>query len=115
MILKEFIRPIILCYVLFLGAPQIDYLQQKNAELQTRCVSAENREQAAMTTTSSLDNRNLELESELQTVDRMAQRLQLDRESTVKAADREINEAKVHLSLSLRFSSRRGGWCGRAV
>ena len=83
---------------------QIDYLQQKNSELQSRCATAENREHAAVVTTSSLDNRNLELETELQSVDRMAQRLQLDKESTAKAADREINEAKVELCRALKIS-----------
>ena len=77
-----------------ISCAQIDYLQQKNADLLSRLHSSEERTRSALTQTGNLDSRNLELESELQTVDRLAQRLQIDKESTVKAADREVTEFK---------------------
>ena len=82
---------------------QIDYLQQKNADLTGRLHDTEGRAQSALLTSGSLDNRNVQLESELQSVDRMAQRLQMDKESTVKAADREITEAKVQQCTSVKY------------
>lgn len=42
-----------------------------------------------------LDTRNMVLERELQDVDRMAKQLQMDKETAVRTADMEIEEAGV--------------------
>ena len=68
--------------------------------------SSEERTRSALAQTGNLDSRNVELESELQSVDRLAQRLQIDKESTVKAADREVVEFKVS-NLNSNFTKHR--------
>ena len=74
---------------------QIDYLQQKNADLQTQLDESLTRTRTAIQQSASLDNRNKELEGELQNVDRMAQRLQLDKQTVEKTADLEIRDTQV--------------------
>ena len=74
---------------------QIDYLQQKNQELQRQVDEALAKAREAANTTLGLDARNQELTKELQDVDFMAQRAQTDKEVAVRTADREIVEAKV--------------------
>ena len=44
-----------------------------------------------------LDKRNLELTRELQTVDRMAQQLQKEKDAIIGSADEEVKQAKVLL------------------
>ena len=48
-----------------------------------------------------LDKRNLELTRELQTVDRMAQQLQKEKDAIIGSADEEVKQAKVLLMLIL--------------
>jgi centrosomal protein CEP135 len=71
---------------------QIDYLQQKNAELQKELDGLST---LRTRTTTSLDRRNLELTKELQDVDMLAQQLQKEKEKIISAADRDLRQAKM--------------------
>lgn len=72
---------------------QVDYLQQKNRELQDQL----DRLMSKARSSSNVDVRNLELTKELQDVDLMAQRLQSEKEKVIRAADMEIGQTKAEL------------------
>ena len=74
---------------------QIDYLQQKNAELQGQLDDALLTTRKTATQTLELDSRNVELSKELEDVDRMAQQLQTDRDTVLRTADAEVSTARV--------------------
>lgn len=79
---------------------QIDYLQQKNGELQRQLDSYRNRAQEASSATMDLDSRNQTLERELRDVDYMAQQMQLDKDTALRVADREVTDARAELQRS---------------
>ena len=74
---------------------KIDYLQQRNQDLQRQLDGALSKARFASDTTVDLDVRNAALERELQDVDFTAKQLQLDKDTVVRTADREIEDAKV--------------------
>ncbi|XP_025088561.1 testis-specific gene 10 protein-like isoform X3 [Pomacea canaliculata] len=79
---------------------QVDFLQQKNRDLERKLsdyrLSAEDAESRLVKSVA----RNRELEMELKGVDRMAKKLQTDKDVVVRAADREMGEAKEELEKS---------------
>ena len=82
---------------------QIDFLQQKNREMERKMNDAlstrdeyESEASKLKLKTRQLEARNKELEYDLNDVDRMAKRLQTDKDIVVKEADREMTEAKVN-------------------
>ncbi len=79
---------------------QIDYLQQKNADLQRQMDRTLT--QARVVENKSLDTavKNTELERSLHDVDSMARALQTEKDVALLTADREISEAKVELEKS---------------
>ncbi|XP_052078400.1 testis-specific gene 10 protein-like isoform X3 [Mytilus californianus] len=86
---------------------QIDFLQQKNREMDRKMNEAlatrdeyESMSSKMNLKTRQLEAKNKELEYDLNDVDRMAKRLQSDKEIVVKEADREMNEAKDELEKS---------------
>lgn len=86
---------------------QIDFLQQKNREMERKMNEAlatrdeyESMSSKMNLKTRQLEAKNKELEYDLNDVDRMAKRLQSDKEIVVKEADREMNEAKDELEKS---------------
>ena len=70
---------------------KIDFLQQKNQDLQTQLDKSLSKARSAI----DLDARNYELTKELQDVDVMAAQLQREKDKIMHAADLEINQAKV--------------------
>ncbi len=68
--------------------PQIDFLQQKNADLQAQLDDALSRLSAASGATLDLDARNSQLE-------RSAHRMEAEKEVALAAADKNIFSAKV--------------------
>ena len=82
------IFPFKICVSLFL---KIDFLQQKNQDLQTQLDKSLSKARSAI----DLDARNYELTKELQDVDVMAAQLQREKDKIMHAADLEINQAKV--------------------
>lgn len=91
----------ILEYML-LFALQVDFLQQKTREMERKVKEATIvREESEANLshykaqTDELNLRNKELELELNDVDRLAKKMQLDKNLVVKTADREMLEAKV--------------------
>ncbi|XP_071126603.1 centrosomal protein of 135 kDa-like isoform X3 [Mytilus edulis] len=86
---------------------QIDFLQQKNREMDRKMNEAlatrdeyESMSSKMNLKTRQLEAKNKELEYDLNDVDRMAKRLQCDKEIVVKEADREMTEAKDELEKS---------------
>ncbi|CAG2232414.1 CEP135 [Mytilus edulis] len=90
------------------GRPSdIDFLQQKNREMDRKMNEAlatrdeyESMSSKMNLKTRQLEAKNKELEYDLNDVDRMAKRLQCDKEIVVKEADREMTEAKDELEKS---------------
>ena len=74
---------------------QIDYLQQKNQDLQQNLDKALETIRLATKEKTHCNSRNKELSSELQDVDFLAKQLQAEKDTAIRAADREIAEAKV--------------------
>ena len=80
---------------------QIDYLQQKNADMQKQVDDVLNTSRKAASQTINLDSRNAELAKELEDVDRMAQRLQAEKDGALRTADSEISNARVGVIVCL--------------
>ena len=83
---------------------QIDFLQQKNREMERKMNEVlstrdecESEASKFKLQTRQLQAKNKELEFDLNDVDRMAKRLQTDKDIVVKEADREMTEAKVNV------------------
>lgn len=83
---------------------QIDFLQQKTREMERKMNEAlstrdeyESEASKFKLQTRQLQAKNKELEFDLNDVDRMAKRLQTDKDIVVKEADREMTEAKVNV------------------
>ena len=76
---------------------QIDYLQQKNQELQKQVDDALYQARTANNQSLNLEGDNIDLKNSLQDVDFMAKRLQVDKDLAIKTADREIDEVKNQL------------------
>lgn len=70
---------------------QVDYLQQKNHELENEL----DRVKSRVLSTAEVDARNYELTKELQDVDLMAQKLQMEKDKVIRVADLEIGQTKV--------------------
>ncbi|KAK2148603.1 hypothetical protein LSH36_489g00052 [Paralvinella palmiformis] len=81
---------------------QIDYLQQKNQDLQHNLDKALATINLTTSEKTHCDSRNKELSSELQDVDYLAKQLQAEKDTAIRAADREIAEAKLGLEKSRR-------------
>ncbi|XP_055958999.1 testis-specific gene 10 protein isoform X2 [Patella vulgata] len=79
---------------------QIDMLQQKYREAERKYQDSMISKDDTDLKMAKLQARNRELELELKDVDRMAKRLQTDKEFVVKTADREMEEAKDELEKS---------------
>ncbi|XP_013391946.1 centrosomal protein of 135 kDa [Lingula anatina] len=79
---------------------QIDYLQQKNREYQRRLDEAQLVEREARSETIDLNAKNKALAADLEDVDRMAQSLQLQKDSVMRSADMELSDAKIELERS---------------
>ena len=81
---------------------QIDYLQQANRDAERRLrestIARDNANQKVI----ELTEKNEELASELRNVDRLAHKLQADRNSVIRAADKDVTEAKVELQETSR-------------
>lgn len=73
----------------------MDYLQQKNREYERKLRDTSNKYDFLENRAHTYENRSRDLEFELNNADRMAKRLAADKSLVVKAADREMNEAKV--------------------
>ena len=76
---------------------QVDFLQQKNRELERKLVETRLLAEEADSKFTRTQARNRELEFELRDVDIINKRLKSDKNVVVKAADREMGEAKVWL------------------
>ncbi|XP_064608998.1 centrosomal protein of 135 kDa-like [Liolophura sinensis] len=79
---------------------QVDYLQQKSRELEMKMKESTLAQEESESKARRYQARITDLELELSDVDRMAKRLQSDKEFVVKAADNELSEAKVELEKS---------------
>ena len=73
----------------------MDFLQQKNRELERKLTDARVQAEDFESKYARAQTRIRELEFELKGVDRMAKQLQTDKDVVVRAADREMGEAKV--------------------
>ncbi|XP_071511617.1 centrosomal protein of 135 kDa-like [Diadema antillarum] len=81
---------------------QIEYLQQANRELERELKDSRQAREAAVEENIVLKGRNDELAGELRDVDRLAKRLQADRDSVMATADKDMIEAKTELTQSTR-------------
>ncbi|NXI02579.1 CP135 protein, partial [Pachycephala philippinensis] len=73
---------------------QVEYLQQKNKELENRIEDLLDTEQNVTSEVVDLSNKNEELCQELNEIDHLAQQLERDKEIVLETADKEIGEAK---------------------
>ncbi|XP_076467897.1 centrosomal protein of 135 kDa-like [Babylonia areolata] len=79
---------------------QVDFLQQKNRELERKLTESRVAAEEAESKFSRAKAHNLELECQLQEVDQVAAKLQVDKDAVVRTADREMGEAKTELEKS---------------
>ncbi|KAF6026416.1 CEP135 [Bugula neritina] len=79
---------------------QIDYLQQKNKELERKLGESRVGEANARQLAVSADLEKSNLEMTLKDVDRTARRLKNDKDAVIDVADKEMAEAKLELSKS---------------
>lgn len=77
---------------------QIDYLQQKNKDLEKRLDDAIQTEVLARKQAASADQEKTNLTHSLREADRTARRLEEDRKAVISAADKELADAKLELS-----------------
>ena len=81
---------------------QIDYLQQANRDAERRLrestISQDNANQKVI----ELTEKNEELANELRNVDRLAHKLQADKNNVIWAADKDVTDAKVELQETSR-------------
>ncbi|XP_058694161.1 centrosomal protein of 135 kDa isoform X2 [Poecile atricapillus] len=73
---------------------QVEYLQQKNKELENRIQDLLNTKQNVTSEVVDLSNKNEELCQELNEIDHLAQQLERHKEIVLETADKEIGEAK---------------------
>eukprot|EP00057_Strongylocentrotus_purpuratus_P011253 XP_011665727.1 PREDICTED: testis-specific gene 10 protein isoform X5 [Strongylocentrotus purpuratus] len=81
---------------------QIEYLQQANRELDRELKDTRLARESAIEENIVLTGRNDELAGELRDVDRLAKRLQADKNSVVTLADKDLFEAKAEIRGSTR-------------
>ncbi|XP_041463887.1 testis-specific gene 10 protein-like isoform X2 [Lytechinus variegatus] len=81
---------------------QIEYLQQANRELDRELKDTRLARESAIEENIVLKGRNDELAGELRDVDRLAKRLQADKDSVVAVADKDLFEAKAEIRGSTR-------------
>lgn len=79
---------------------QVEYLQQKNKELENRIEDLLDTEQNVTSEVVDLSTKNEELCQELNEIDHLAQQLERDKEIVLETADKEIGEAKVITNMS---------------
>ena len=84
---------------LWLFCFQIDYLQQKNQELVQQLDQATNKVARAAADSQDLDIRNQELEKSLQDIDFFAKKMQMEKDTVINVADKEMEDAKVNCIL----------------
>ncbi|XP_071786802.1 centrosomal protein of 135 kDa-like isoform X1 [Asterias amurensis] len=77
---------------------QIDYLQQANRDAERRLRESTNANQKVI----ELTEKNEELANELRNVDRLAHKLQADKNNVIWAADKDVTDAKVELQETSR-------------
>ena len=81
---------------------QIDYLQQNNRDLERRLRESMVAKEEATQKLIDISGKNDALKAELREVDRLAQRLQADKDVVIAAADRDMTDAKVELNHTSR-------------
>ncbi|KAL8598704.1 hypothetical protein ACOMHN_033268 [Nucella lapillus] len=79
---------------------QVDLLQQKNRELERKLADSRLTAEEAESSCGRAKARSLELERQLQNVDQVATKLQVDKDVVIRAADREMGQAKNELEKS---------------
>ncbi|XP_076445989.1 centrosomal protein of 135 kDa-like isoform X2 [Babylonia areolata] len=79
---------------------QVDFLQQKNRELERKLADTRISAEDAESKLSRATMRNRDLERELHNMDFMAKKLQTDKDVVVHTADKEMGEAKTELEKS---------------
>uniref|UniRef100_A0A8C0UWK0 Centrosomal protein 135 n=1 Tax=Cyanistes caeruleus TaxID=156563 RepID=A0A8C0UWK0_CYACU len=79
---------------------QVEYLQQKNKELENRIQDLLDTKQNVTSEVVDLSNKNEELCQELNEIDHLAQQLERHKEIVLETADKEIGEAKVITNMS---------------
>ena len=84
---------------------QIDFLHETNRALERRLQELTELKRNLSDKQFEERLRNTDLLRDLKDIDRLARKVQADKDFTVEAADRELNEAKVYVHLRL-FSDR---------
>ncbi|XP_067948387.1 testis-specific gene 10 protein-like isoform X2 [Watersipora subatra] len=85
---------------------QNDYLSRRNRDLEAQLESSIMAESNIRRHATNADFEKAALSESLKDVDRMAKRLQLDKETVIEVADRELAEAKLELSRSRKELER---------
>lgn len=78
-----------------LGVQQIEHLQEANRTLEEKVKSLQQRKEDVSTEVADLTLKNRELCEELTHIDKLAKRLEMDKERVLETADTELQEAKV--------------------
>ncbi|XP_071846888.1 uncharacterized protein [Apostichopus japonicus] len=86
---------------------QIDYLQQANRDLERKLSESRKAQVEEHQTVAELTARKDQLANELREVDRLAKRLQTDRDAAVQEADDDASQAKMELRKSVRENEDR--------
>lgn len=81
---------------------QIDYLQQANRDLERKLSESRKAQVEEHQKVAELTARKDQLAKELREVDRLAKRLQSDRDAAVQEADEDASQAKTELRKSVR-------------
>lgn len=79
---------------------QVEYLQQRNKELENRIQDLLDTKQNVTSEVVDLSTKNEELCQELSEIDHLAQQLERHKEIVLETADKEIGEAKVITNVS---------------
>lgn len=79
---------------------QVEYLQQRNKELENRIQDLLDTKQNVTSEVVDLSTKNEELCQELNEIDHLAQQLERHKEIVLETADKEIGEAKVITNVS---------------
>ncbi|KAJ8028410.1 hypothetical protein HOLleu_30630 [Holothuria leucospilota] len=86
---------------------QIDYLQQANRDLEQKLTESRKAYAAEHEKVVELTSRKEQLAQELKEVDRLAKRLQADRDTALHEADEDVSQAKQELRKSVRENEDR--------
>lgn len=80
---------------------QIEYLQETNRTLEEKVKGLQQKKEDVTSEVADLSLKNRELCEELTHIDKLAKRLEMDKDRVLESADTELQEAKVSVMMSM--------------